>query len=224
MAIVAVSTKPSTCKLCNSPKVGASTDFTLNEGNTFICHECGTYMIVQETTPTTINASFQECQHCETLGEVRAEGGEEWCGACGLDPSEDLESSDLSILWKKGSEIRRIMTEERSGLAPDKAAGIFLRRFCGPHCNFATQCNQTIKNLATCIRESKVGVSNSEMSKKSRKRRKEEREQSQLSNYKEKPNQARLQCAKSGWLERYIVDGTDNPQQADGKEPGSGTS
>lgn len=224
MPIVEVPEKPSKCKLCNSTKVGASTDFTLNEGQTFLCHECGAYMLLQPKSHISSRSGFRKCRHCETAGEITAEGGEEWCGACGLDPGEELDSTDISILWKKDSEIRRILEEEKPGLQADRMMGSFVREFCGPHCNFADKCDQTVKNLVTCFREYKIGESESEMSKKSRKRRREEKARSQMSNYTEKPKQARFQCAKSGWLERHIVNGTYHTQQVGGKESGSGTS
>jgi len=224
MPIVEVSEKPSKCKLCNSTKVGATTDFSINDGQAFLCHACGAYMLLQERVHISARSAPRKCQHCETLGEITTEGGEEWCGACGLDPSEELDSSDISILWKPKSEIRGILSEEKPGLAPDKVVGSFLRKFCGPHCSFAEQCDQTVKNLVTCYTEYKRGESGSDMSKKSRKRRREERERSQLINYTQKPKQAWLQCAKSGWFERHIVDGTYHTKQAGGKESGSGTS
>lgn len=221
MPIVSVTEKPRTCKLCTSTNVCASTDWTTSEGSTFICHDCGAYMLLQ--AKSVVSNNFRKCQHCEAVGEITAEGGEEWCRACGLDPSKELNSTDISILWKSGSGIRKILSEEKSGVGPDRVMGSFLRTLCGPHCNFAAQCDQTIKNLITCFRGYKLGESESEMSKKSRNRRREEKVRSQMSNYTEKPKQARLQCAKSGWLERHIVDGTYHTKQTGGKESGSGT-
>lgn len=218
MSIVTVSEKPSECKLCGSPKVGATTDFTLGNGRTFLCHACGAYMITQEKANHEGSNNLRKCQHCETVGEITLEGGEEWCGTCGLDPSEEMDTSDLSILWKQGSEIRRLMSEGKSGLDSGKSVGDFLRKFCGPHCNFADKCDQTTKNLVTCHKEYKLGESENEMSKKSRKRRREERERSQINPYAEKPKQARLQCAKSGWFERHIENGTYHTKQIGGKE------
>lgn len=216
MPIVEITEKPSTCKLCMSTNVCASVDFTMGEGQTFLCHECGAYLLLP--SKATSGNKFRKCRHCEVVGEIVAEGGEEWCGACGLDPSEEMYSSDLSVLWKQGSDIRRIMNEEKSGLDAGKSVGDFLRKFCGPHCNFAAQCDQTVKNLVVCHKEYKLGESESEMSKKSRKRRREERERALVSNYTEKPKQARLQCAKSGWFERHIVNGTYHTKQVGGKE------
>lgn len=220
MAIVSVTERPIECKLCSSPKVGANLDFTVGEGGeTFLCHECNTYMVLEIPVHITARVNNRKCQHCETIGEITTEGGEEWCVACGLDPSEELESTDISILWKPNSEIRRILNEGKSGLDPEKRMGKFLRTLCGPHCNFANQCDQTVKNLVTCFQEYRRGYEGEdEMSKKSRKRCREEKARQHLSTYKEKPKQARVQCAKSGWFERHIVDGTYHTKQAGDKE------
>jgi hypothetical protein len=199
-----------------STKVGAAADCTTSEEKAFICHDCGTYMILDSSHGAN---SYRKCQHCETVGEITTEAEEERCGSCGLDPSEEMqETSDLSILWKSGSEIRRIMNDDKAGLDAGKSVGDFLRNFCGPHCNFADRCDQTVKNLVVCHKEYKLNESESEMSKKSRERRKEERERSQLNTYKEKPKQTRVLCAKFGWFERHIVNGTYHTKQSGDKE------
>jgi hypothetical protein len=195
--------------------VGATTDFTMGGGQTFICHECGGYMILDNKH---VSNNYRKCEHCETVGEITTDGGEEWCGSCGLDPSEEIDTYRLSVLWKEGSEIRRIMNEGKSGLGAGKSVGDFLRNFCGPHCNFADKCDQTVKNLVVCHKEYKLNESESEMSKKSRERRKEERARARPNTYKEKPKQTMVQCAKSGWFERHIVNGTYHTKQSGDKE------
>ena len=234
---------PEECPDCGAENLSGEQMLLFSEGNTVLCNACGILMVLHEDDVEAeeeaererqadfeLSASFLSCPHCCTVNEIQVEGGEEWCGGCGLDPNRtEVPVEELAHLWKEGSGIRATMERgvPRAGMARMYR---FLISCCGPHCSFAEACPQATGNYAKCFREEVVEsddpdllhIEGDEVGKGKRKRSRKERKQEKARIRKEK-ERAVLACAGSGWYDKRYCNETEDPQESAHTGSGSGT-
>ncbi len=229
---------PEKCPNCGSENLGGQEQLVREQSNTIFCRPCGAVMVLKEPyddeeepeITVEVAASFVACPHCHTIGEVRIEGGDEWCSGCGLDPSrQDYPPEDLAHLWTPGSGIRKSM---EGGLPRVNMPQMykFLTSFCGPHCAFESSCPQSVGNFVVCYRETDLGTEEPDLpqiegtelgkgkKKKNRKARKEEQER-----IRKEKERAVFACASSGWYHTRYYNETNDPQKSTNTGSGSGT-
>jgi len=200
---------PDNCPGCGSTKLEEGKSAGM-ETNSRICHGCGVFMITpdpctnkeNQLTEALVNANLVSCPHCKSVGQIEEAGGEEWCSNCSLDPNvKSYPASQISHLWKSGSDFRKCLDRDIKTLQPGRRMGDFAREFCGPHCEYAKVCPQTVKNFVKCFREENEASMNRGIADK-----KEGKEKPANPFGKGKPRQSVLICAKSGWLEERMYD------------------
>lgn len=209
------------------------------ESNTVVCNYCGIVMVLEEPfedekepdADSEVSASFVPCPHCRTVNEIQAAGGEEWCSACGLDPScTDYPPERLAHLWKQGSGIQKAM---KKGI-PKAVEGRmyrFLTNLCGPHCSLAQNCPQDTGNYVKCFHEEVIEsndhdllhVEGGEMGKGKKKRRRRAERKRDQERIRRKRERAVLVCAGSGWYDKRYSNETNDPQESENTRSGSGT-
>lgn len=238
--VIVIPSVPQQCPECGSEKIGGSLNIAGDDGNTLLCHGCGVWMQIGLTGEIRVEgleltAAIFICPHCKTAEAMGEGGGEEWCMGCGLNPNIlDYPSPTLSHLWRKDSDIQRIMQKGTRVLRPDGKLGKFLRNYCGPHCPFAKDCPQTTGNLVTCYKEECPNTSlGGDMGRKSRRRksgnsnkphkqRKKERRQEREAILRAS-RRALMECPKSSWFTKVLYDNSPYPEQTGNTGGGSGT-
>lgn len=214
------------CPYCDSIKLSDNTTIEMGEGSQ-ICHDCGKFFNSEENS--NVIAFLVKCHHCNVFCEVEETAGKECCSNCGLDPSEkQYPSSNISHLWKEESPIQKTLDLDVKALKPDKKLGIFVRTFCGPKCEFAENCPQSITNLIRCFREEEgySGQKDEDMGKNKRKHKSKYHKAPNpfsISSQPSKPSKGVLLCSKNGWLEERMYDKTPHSQQPGTERGGSGT-
>lgn len=226
---------PDECVGCGAPKeklggrILSDDDYA---GNLVFCHACGIFMAIQdqdeeeEYADLELAASFVSCPHCKTLNDMQVAGGDEWCSACGLDPSIlDYSTEQLASLWKEDSGIRNFM--ERGIPRPATRMYRFLTTLCGPHCTFAEDCPQSTGNFSTCLKEEAEGdpmLLKGETNVGSKKKRKKERKLERERIDKEK-KKAVVEFSPSGWYAKVMKhhDETEDPPKSTHTGSGPGT-
>ena len=226
MRVVTIPSAPRQCPECGSEKLGGLSNVVESGEDSFLCHDCGVWMQISQVEGIEVAAALAVCPHCKTVGEITEGGGEEWCLGCGLNPNiRDYPTPTLSHLWKKDSDIRRLMQRGMRMWDPDSRMGEFLRNYCGPHCAYAEVCGQETGNFVTCFREEFSHNSLGEdMSRKSRKARKQ-REQKQRVEHKaisKNHDRALVECPSSSWFMRLLYDKSPHPEQTGDTGSGSG--
>jgi uncharacterized protein YbaR (Trm112 family) len=227
VTVVQIPSAPQQCPECRSEKLGGLSNVVENGGNSMLCHDCGIWIQIGQPDPFELTASIFICPHCKTIGSLEEMAGAEWCNGCGLDPSiESYSAPALSHLWKKKSDIQRLMQQDTPMLAPDRQLGKFVRTYCGPHCAFAEDCPQETGNLVRCYKEEypsgQIGGDMSKKSKKARKQRRKERREEREA-VSRAGRKALVQCAGAGWFEKVLYANSPYPEQTGDTGSGSGT-
>lgn len=210
------------CRDCQSDNVSQASDY----GEFYnICHDCGVLFMIDEELEVT--ASIMKCPHCESVDAIVANGGDEVCNICGLDPNEEeYESGALAHLWKsRGPEheeedrlIREVMLSEKMAkFRTGSNIGNFLRSSCGPHCPYAASCPQTTKNFSRCYRE-ETSTWENEMGKRKRKSKGKNKAAKALRKAKKQAwqrlhSRAWLFAASGGWYVRSKKYATETDHQ-----------
>ena len=241
---------PEECPDCGSDNMSGRMVLVREEGNTVVCNHCGIIMVLRDEWPEEeldedrtrgrceedeATASFAICPHCSSVDAIYANGGEEWCGACGLDPSkEDYPPEAIAHLWNPGSTLQIALQRGRP-----KAGRLmyeFLTTLCGPHCSFAASCPQTAGNLNVCRKEERdealslrqlpltgeVVVTNKKKGKRERRKEKRRRIKAEKA-LAAKSQLAVLECAASGWYERTIKHRNETENLQELTHTGSGS-
>ncbi len=205
---------PSKCKYCKSSAMQVMPGWN----GRIICHGCNRIFDPEESASTLeITASVVHCPHCETVDEIVVHAGEEGCENCGLDPNIlDYPIEKLAHLWKQrdgctesgSSLIGEVMLRTNKNGEPrfthTSAIGSWLRTTCGPHCAEASDCEQTVKQIFRCRRESKTGSGNTEDDSMSKRRKRGGRGESEKKRKKKEKklshSRAWLLAPSTGWF------------------------
>ena len=224
MPMMTPSKKASRCPSCRSEKVSLGTNLAFYSSPTsLVCHECGHLEApeAEEGGFGTIGRSLRICPHCGGIVEFVELGDDQtpWCEECGLSPRRTVyPSTDLGHLWKEDSEIQIQMELNAPLLLPNTEAGEYLRRYCGPHCTLAKECDQRLGSLLDCIRTDKEAQGNLFYRRTSDGRLSPHRG---IAPPPSKPK-ATMICANHGWFAEKVY-GTINKEQTIPEGSGSGT-
>lgn len=214
---------PDECPDCGSSKLGGKGAIEMG-GNSLICHDCGIFMVVPDREEDEeegldflpVVADLVSCRHCGTMGRMEEAGGQEWCASCGLDPNIDsYPSPEIAHLWSNEGGIQRALERDLKPLQEHRRIGLFLRNDCGPHCEYAADCPQSIKNLMECLKESEGKLPDYDMGKRKKRKKEKQKQAKQSGNpFKSEPHRAMLICSKSGWLEERMYDKAAHRKQS----------
>jgi len=213
-----IHSRPDRCPNCGSSKIGEVVAVEMGE-DSLICHDCGIFMVFSDENredslenPEVV-AEILSCPHCRSSVNIEEAGGEEWCSNCGLDPNTtDYPSSELSYLWKSGSDIQNLMDKDIKITQVNRRVGDFLRSSCGPHCDYAKDCPQSIKNLMKCLDEEKEVSADYDMGKGKKKKKLNWRKPTIGPVKESNPPKSLFLCASAGWFEERMYDKTKNSE------------